>query len=61
MRTCLFGMVQPLPERAKQGKQDAICYELVSYVCDSKFSNFVRSCLFETVNQSKADKIQNVV
>ena len=49
VRFCLFGMVQPLTERAKQSKQDAICVVLLGCVCVSKFSNFVRTCLFGMV------------
>ena len=49
VRFCLFEMVQPLPERAKQGKKDVVCCIVFGLACKSKFSNFIRTCLFGMV------------
>ena len=49
VRTCFFGMVQPLTEGAKPGKQDAICYVLFGHVHEPKLCYFASFWLFGTV------------
>jgi len=49
LQRCLIRMIAPVSEAAQQGQQDAICCVLFGHVCESKFSNFVRFCLFGMV------------